>query len=1326
MTGLDLILIMEKEFDKDLFQGNEKSLDLFLVFDYSQVIFSSDNWQHQFTEQKSWDTYLSGFSGIVNGVQSFFNDGDQSQLNLSASHADNPGFQISVEGKYVEGKGKICIVNGKYKFAGSKKEEGFLVDNEQSISLGQEDAAAILKRKMEFDQQINEVSTAFLNASEEDWDKVFMTALSMVVKSQNAEVGNFFYVNHELQQLECFFEYNEKAEIGAIKESKNISLEGQSDFLNNLKASGFIAVGDLRNLKNKNAFEAIIAEKLGYLAYIIVPIFADNNLLGLFTLSNSIPQPNWNTNHTNRFGIKQLADVFGAALINRSTKSKLFRNEKLLSSTEVLAKSGSWRLQNSGRKIFLSKGMNRIFNLDSSNDVIEISDFLNLIPVNDRKLVKAKVQEALKNRKSVSGEFVFSNANGKEKYISYVIQVNQLTSQSNLEIFGYCNDITEKKTVERRLLFESQILAQVNEPIYVTDLNLKVIYMNEVAIFEGEPNQNGHGGKISDFFKITNEPPISFKKLVDKASASGIWVEEVQILDNSGHIQPYEVSVKPIQNAEVEKIGYSFLVRNLTTRIQGERMAKKAKLIIENSAAILFEVEPNQGFKISYITENINQFGYVSEDLVKDSVSLMDFIHPDDHCIFEKELISPERAQFSREYRILSSDGNYRWVEDKIRPVFDSEGKVVLYEGIMQDVTERKKDRLEIEKIQDRYRVLASNIPFTNVFLIDKNYRYLVAEGSNFTNWGFDKSYFVGRTIKEVHTVTKKVVEPLILEAVEKKKTLTDLITYLERVYELTAKPIFKEGKLEYILGIVRDISEEYLAKKELKKSEIKYRSLVEESTEIIFSITALLELSYVSPNIKQFLGYETYEFTSGDFTDYLHPEDAQVLQDGNSSPIKYFQDHPNFEFRLKHKRGHYRVFSSSGKVIRDENNEIRYYTGIARDITKLKETQKELFKAKEKAEAALNAKSQFLSVMSHEIRTPMNAVIGLSHLLIEDKPREDQLENLRTLQFSAENLLGLINDILDFNKIDSGKLILEKVPFEPKNLINRIIHSYSYQIRDKSLEIIYEPDFALPKLLIGDPVRIAQILNNLISNAIKFTDEGYIKISLELVSQEEEWVNVRFTVQDTGIGVSPSKVKSIFDAFTQASTDTTRKYGGTGLGLAIVKKLTKLFGTEIHLESKIGEGSTFWFDINFEIQNEQKLKAISETVVMDGKLGDKSILVAEDNLVNQVLLRKYLSKWGVGEIKFAENGKIALDHFIKQDFDLVLLDLQMPEMDGFEVAKIIRKLDLLSKRNVPIIALTASSLLEVKDQLEASGMDDYISKPFTPENLYGKIINYL
>lgn len=410
-----------------------------------------------------------------------------------------------------------------------------------------------------------------------------------------------------------------------------------------------------------------------------------------------------------------------------------------------------------------------------------------------------------------------------------------------------------------------------------------------------------------------------------------------------------------------------------------------------------------------------------------------------------------------------------------------------------------------------------------------------------------------------------------------------------------------------------------------------------------------------------------------------------------------------------------------------DKSGIHRYYTGVARDISKLKETQRELLLAKEKAEQASQIKSQFLSVMSHEIRTPMNAVIGLAHFLMEENPRPDQLENLKTLQFSAENLMALINDILDYNKIDSGKVELEHVPFDLRNVIHRIVHSHSFQANEKGLKVTCVIDEAIPETLIGDSLRIGQIVNNLVSNAIKFTDKGFVRISISREFTQENQTDIRFVFEDTGIGIAENKRKSIFEAFTQASSSTSRKYGGTGLGLAIVKRLVELFGGEIEVGSRKNGGSVFEFTIPFEFIDSRKLEAEKAGLLNSQRsLENASILVAEDNTVNQILIRKFLTKWNAGKLVIASDGQEALDQFNQGQFDIVLLDLQMPGLDGFTVAKEIRKNSSPGKQNVPILALTAASLNEVREEMILSGMNDFVPKPFTPEILFEKILKHL
>jgi len=376
---------------------------------------------------------------------------------------------------------------------------------------------------------------------------------------------------------------------------------------------------------------------------------------------------------------------------------------------------------------------------------------------------------------------------------------------------------------------------------------------------------------------------------------------------------------------------------------------------------------------------------------------------------------------------------------------------------------------------------------------------------------------------------------------------------------------------------------------------------------------------------------------------------------------------------------------------------------------------------ARQKAEEAAQSKQIFMSTMSHEIRTPLNEVIGITNLLMQGHPREDQMDFIKTLKFSGNHLLTLVNDVLDYNKMESGKIVFEQTLFNLSDFLEEIMRSYSFRSKAKNLSFDLIKDAKLPLEVIGDQIRLNQILSNLLSNALKFTPHGGIKVSVKELVRTGKQVSIEFTITDTGIGIPKEKHSAIFEGYTQASADTTRQYGGTGLGLAICRKLIELQGGELKLESEPDKGSSFSFTITLGIADETTDKLKPEILENYSGLEGKKILVAEDNKINFFVANKFLAGWGV-KVTHAVNGKIAIEKLQSEEFDLVLMDLQMPVMDGIEASKIIRNSDNKKIKDIPIVALTAAIMSENHDKIENLHINDYVLKPFKPNDLFERI----
>jgi len=538
-------------------------------------------------------------------------------------------------------------------------------------------------------------------------------------------------------------------------------------------------------------------------------------------------------------------------------------------------------------------------------------------------------------------------------------------------------------------------------------------------------------------------------------------------------------------------------------------------------------------------------------------------------------------------------------------------------------------------------------------------------------------------------------------------------------------------GKLLYNVHQVNQLTEERNnAEKRLKEQERFVNKIAAFSPNIIY-VFDLIERKtiFINHNLFELLGYKKGDLPSTferAFNQLIEPKDYPAFKE-LLYRLSFLgeDDVDETEIKLIDAEGNYNwLFARNVSFKRNDEGRTIQVLGTAINISTRKKAEEELLIAKQQAEHAATAKSEFLSNMSHEIRTPMNAIIGLTDLLLGQEFKGENLENLKAIKNSADNLLVIINDILDFSKIEAGKLSFESISFDLKERLEHVVKTMNFKAEQKGIYLKLHFKNDVPNYLVGDPFRLNQILINLVGNAVKFTGDGGVTIQVSSEHKKEREF-VKFEVIDTGIGIPEEKQATIFESFSQAYTDISRNYGGTGLGLTITKRLVELQGGGLGLESEKDKGSNFYFTLPFTIGSEDQKQHL---VVNDFKSKEESlkgirILVAEDNPVNQMLIKQVLSKWAV-EFIICNNGREAVDMVSTNPFDIILMDLQMPVLDGISATHEIRKLDHANSE-IPIIALTADAFVETRKRVINEGFTDYLTKPFKKEDLLTKISQY-
>ncbi|MGK7396909.1 MAG: CheR family methyltransferase [Candidatus Cyclobacteriaceae bacterium M3_2C_046] len=835
------------------------------------------------------------------------------------------------------------------------------------------------------------------------------------------------------------------------------------------------------------------------------------------------------------------------------------------------------------------------------------------------------------------------------------------------------------------------------------------------------------GKSISQVQPRQQDDWINFVEEVERTAQSNRIIFECH--DPDQHF--YDLyAFKPVSSGQL----VALLIKDITSQMIARQALQESEAQLKTITDLVPDLlwsNDNQG-RANWFNQRWLDYTGLSQEEAQGE-GWLQTIHPEDRDnslhLIRNALKQGEPVRL--EHRMRRQDGVYHWFLVKSMPYHDDQGNILSWYGAATDIEEERVVLNQLRKAQQLNKIISRA---ARVGTYSRN----LVTGENYWSPEFLEIYGLPANqelvLKEgipeaVHPDDRELVKKAAESRLSQDHTAS---------FNTEHRIILPSGKLRWVLirgkmeidrkgqpvgtyGLAMDITRIKAAEQQLRENEERLRVTLDAVGMGSWRIVQGEKTGYIDGH-----GAKLFNLPPGSnqlnldyFYDLIYPDDRdQVLQ----AVKKGWESHDfQSEFRIS-QEGVVRWLAGRGSVIDYQGKKIMI--GVNYDITQRKQSEQALKQAKEEAEQAARAKEEFLAHMSHEIRTPLNAIVGLSHLLLEKEHQPEQTENLKTLKYSSENLQMLINDILDFSKIQAGKMTFVQEEVHLQELLQNIYQVHQNVARQKNIQLNLKLDDQLPEFILTEQLKLSQVLNNLLSNAIKFTHQGFVNLEIKLNKTKGSTIWLDFAVEDSGIGISPDKQNAIFDVFSQADSSTARQYGGTGLGLTLCRLYLDMMDSQIRLKSKPGQGSRFYFTLPVRgssgIAHQQQKKIQKE---INGNIKQLKILLVEDADINRMVIRQFLSNWWDLGCVEAIDGQQAIEAASQEDFDLILMDVRMPVMDGYQATREIRRLP--GYRDVIVVALTADVSQKVKKEKDQGLFDDIIVKPVDPDQLQRKILEY-